>query len=394
MAAAVMPAVLNDRLAAVAAVVRRARFVRGLSYASIIIVGTGLLAVVLDSFYQFTRGGRGALFASWLAVSAVAVWRFVRRPLRSPVKYSELAAVVERHFPTLAERLSTLVNLNESADPSNGSRQLISYLANETAQRSKRLNFQRAVPAWRAVRTGLITSFLVLLVLSPILYVSGATEHIRRFLLPWYVPAIHVPYRIVVTSGSPVVKRGDSVTVAAYLERTKDTGEFPDTVLLVYREPGQSVEKKLPMAGDDKAAFSVTRPGITDGFDYAVEAGPLRSEWFHVIAADPVDLTEGSSVVVTAPEYARAVLPVKTLLGFGEFEGLVRSTVAVDLKFNRKAESASLEWKAASKPVGYIPVPLAVAADGLSASAKLPLREDGSLHLVLTGDHGIRTDFS
>jgi AraC-like DNA-binding protein len=165
-------------------------------------------------------------------------------------------------------------------------------------------------------------------------------------------------------------------------------------VLLVYREPGQSVEKKLPMAGDDKAAFSVTRPGITDGFDYAVEAGPLRSEWFHVIAADPVDLTEGSSVVVTAPEYARAVLPVKTLLGFGEFEGLVRSTVAVDLKFNRKAESASLEWKAASKPVGYIPVPLAVAADGLSASAKLPLREDGSLHLVLTGDHGIRTDFS
>lgn len=394
MPASVMPAGLNDRLSAVAAVVRRNRLIRGVGRTAVVAVLAGLSAVLLDASFEFTRPARGVLFAGWLTVCGWAAWRLLVRPLRRPVKDGELAAVVETYFPTLAERLSTLVTLNEHADPSNGSRQLIAYLARETAQRSKRLNFQRAVPRGRAVRTGLLSAAVVLLVLSPMLFVTGASERVRRILLPWYAPAVHVPFRIVVTSGHPVLKRGDSVTLSAYLERTREDGVLPDSATLLYRESGQSAEKKLPMPGDDKAVFSVVRPGVTEGFEYAIEVGPLRTDWYRVIAADPVDLAEGTAVVVTAPEYARAALPEKTLLGFGEFAGLERSTVTLDLRFNRRAETAALEWKPGGKPAGFRPIPLDVAADHLSAKAQFSIREDGTLRLVLSGEHGITTDYA
>src|SRR5262249_45689601 len=50
-------------------------------------------------------------------------------------------------------------------------------------------------------------------------------------------------------------------------------------------------------------------------------------------------------------------------------------------------------WKSTSPGASFLPVPLDVAAGGQAAAAKFPLREDGSLRLVLTGDHGLKSDF-
>ena len=38
--------------------------------------------------------------------------------------------------------------------------------------------------------------------------------------MPWFRPAVVVPFRVVVTSGDPVVRRGGPVTLTAYLEPT------------------------------------------------------------------------------------------------------------------------------------------------------------------------------
>src|SRR5437879_776274 len=141
MPAAPLPPVLDERLSHLPAEVRRLVVRRGCGWLPLVALGGTAVAVGLDAAFSLPAGVRGLLLIGWLAGTGLAAWRLVVRPWRGPVPAAELAARVERHFPGLSERLTTLVGLHERAGPGNGSRALMAVLAKEADQRTRRLNF-------------------------------------------------------------------------------------------------------------------------------------------------------------------------------------------------------------------------------------------------------------
>ena len=198
----------------------------------------------------------------------------------------------------------------------------MTVLAKETDQRTRRLEFSRVAPSRSSVGIAALAAVVALAALVPLALVPGSGERVRRFALPWYTPPADVSYRIVVSSGEPVVRRGEPVTLSAYLEPTRPGAVLPSTAALVVRGPGSKGEKTLTMTASEGAAFHLTLPGVADDFEYRVAAGPARSEWHKVIAADPVALTTGTTLTLHPPGYAEGVVGSQVREGFAEFDVL------------------------------------------------------------------------
>ena len=103
--------------------------------------------------------------------------------------------------------------------------------------------------------------------------------------------------RITVTSGDPVIRRNDAVTLSAYVEPADTT----DAVLAVRSSDGKI--QQHAMRGDSKGAFHHTIATSAD-LDYRIEVGPSASEWYAIIVVDPITLAAGSRVDVVPPAYA------------------------------------------------------------------------------------------
>ena len=122
MPAAPLPPVLDEKLSDLAAEVRRVLVVRGSGWLTLAALGGVAVAVGLDAAFDLPAWVRGVLLFGWLVGCGLLAWRLVVRPWRGGVSAAELAGRIERDFPGLSERLITLVDLNQHADPGNGSR--------------------------------------------------------------------------------------------------------------------------------------------------------------------------------------------------------------------------------------------------------------------------------
>ncbi|MBN9517542.1 hypothetical protein J0H58_03335, partial [bacterium] len=188
-----------------------------------------------------------------------------------------------------------------------------------------------------------------------------------------------------------VVRRGDPVTLSAYLEPAAPDAALPAVIDLVRRPgPGQP-EVRLRMAADPGTGAVVVAlpPALTD-FEYRVEAGAAASDWFAVRVADPVELAPGTAVEIAPPAYAAGAVPAQMIPGFPDLDAVAGSTAAVRLRFTRPTASAVLEWRPDAP--GGLPdtLPVALDPDGTGGTATVPLREPGGLRLVLTNEPGVR----
>src|SRR5262245_45035010 len=136
MPASHLPPSLDEKFDDLAARVRRLVVVRGVGW----LVGAGAVtaaaAMRLDGSFVLPAWVRSLLLVGWLALVAAIAYRAVLLPALRPLTAAELAALIERHFPGLGERLTTLVGLNGRPDPGNGSRSLIGALKREADQRT------------------------------------------------------------------------------------------------------------------------------------------------------------------------------------------------------------------------------------------------------------------
>jgi hypothetical protein len=393
MSAVKLPHAIEEKLGELSQKVRKLWFYRGVSWFALVFLGSALGLVLLDRNFDPPGYVRALLLVGWAAAQVVAFRRLVIRPMRNPIPVPLLAAAIEDQFPNLAERLTTLVELSENAGPGNGSQALIAVLAKDTAQRAKKLNFIKAAPTASVMRLGLASLVIAGVILAPLFLIPGAVESLRRYLMPWGGAKAETGFRVVVSSKDLVVKRNDAVTLTGFLERLSADAPLPELATLVYKE-AEGEPRKLPMTGDEQAAFTVTRPRVVEGFEYCIEADDVRSEWFTVTVVDAVELGEGTSFTVRPPKYAKGSIEDKPHQGLQEFEALQYSRVSFDLKFNRPARSANFEWKP-SNPNGQIAADQFFATlsdDRTSGTAEWMLIGDGTLKLILTGEHNVRTE--
>lgn len=381
MPAVPLPPVIDEKLTELAAEIRRLRVIRGISWTALVLFALPVAAIALDSSVAMPRLARIGAFVGWAALGTLAAWVFVWRRMTGDVPPAALAAAIEEKYPSLSERLQTLVELSENFEPGNGSKALVAVLARETEKRTQKLNFYRAAPTGVSFRAAAIA------------LAFGAVAVALIFFVRWYTPPVEAAYTVAVSSGDPVVKRGEPVTLTAYLKKTKPTAVLPDAAVVVYREPGTTAEKKLPMAGDDKAAFSVTRPKVDADFEYAVEVGGTRTEWHTVSAVDPIEVVAGTTTTATPPEYAATEGPQKRD-GLSEIDILQHGTVTYELKFNRPAVEGKVEWRAADAKADQPPdvIPLAFADGRQAATYTHSATSDGTLKFILTGEKGVKTE--
>ncbi|MDB5310991.1 MAG: hypothetical protein JWO38_5193 [Gemmataceae bacterium] len=391
MAVAPLPPALEDRLAALAARVRRLQLARGVCRVIASLLLSAVAIVLLDAACQLSVTCRCILQVGWLGLGGFLGWQLVVRPWQSEIPLEEIARQVEGRFPGLGERLLTVVGLREDADPANGSPQLIASLARDTEIRTRTMDFAQVAPVRPVAQLAVATGAVLVAVLIASATIPGTGVELRRVGMPWHRQAIVAPFEVVVASGDPVVRRGDPVTLTAYLRPTDPTATLPDAAVLVFRDDPGGPERKLPMTGDGTAAFHATRPTVVTDFEYHVEVGPAASEWHTVRVADPVDLTDQTAAEIAPPPYA-AGLATKSAAGLTDLDGLQFSTATIRLRFTRPAESAVLEWRpdgrAPSEVADVIPVDLV--PDRTGGAATFRMKANGVLRVVLVNEPGPR----
>ncbi|QDU23454.1 hypothetical protein [Urbifossiella limnaea] len=240
-------------------------------------------------------------------------------------------------------------------------------------------------PPGAARRTGVGLGLL----LAVGLFAAGV--ELARRSAGWFRPGAVAPFRVVVPTGDAVVRRGEPVTLSAYLDPTAADVPLPGVVELVTRAaPGEPETRRRMTPDAATGAAVVVLPAPAADFEYRVEAGPAASEWYAVRVADPVDLAPGTAVDLTPPAYAAATVKPRAQPGFADLDALAGSTAAVRLRFTRPAATAALEWKPDAPSALPETLPVALDADALGGSATFPVREPGVLRLVLANETGAR----
>lgn len=392
MPAIALPRMIEEKFEDLSRQVRRLWLVRGLSRVVIVAILAALAAILADCWFPFNTTARWIVSLAWLAIMALSIWQFVITSFRRKLTTTELAHAIETQFPSLSERLMTLVELRDAQERAHGSKPLMDVLIRETSHRTKRLDFDRAAPRGSTIRGGLVAGMLITIVVVSLAFISGAVAGAKRFLLPWHSAAVETPFAIRVSSGNVIVKRGEPVTLTGYLERRQPEVVLPAVAVLIARDRTTQAERKLPMTGDTQAAFHLTWPAIAEDFDYRIEAGTALSEWYSVAVTDPVELSEGSTVTVTPPAYAVPPFTTTVTQLLPAIDGIQHSRVELKLKFNRPAASVSLDLLANSAAtIDSEHIPVTLSEDRRSATAQFPLISLSTLRLILTAEQGLKT---
>jgi hypothetical protein len=374
--AAPIPA-LERPFAEIRSRLRLRRTVRGTVVAMLLIVSLAAAGCAMDVVFELPRLMRCMLFILWLYYSTLIVRRHILNPWRATLPEPEIAKTIEERYPAFSERLITL-----TSEPT-GSRHLIAQLGRESERRSRAIQSAVAAPGTSLVRDGLIAVILLIAVTTAIALLPGGAERTRRFVIPWYEPGRARDFQVVVTSGEPVVRRGDAVSLTAYLERLKANAVYPPTIDLLVREGDK--ETMIPMTGDDRGVYVFTKPNVRSEFQYRVRLRNESGDWLTVRVGDAVDLTDDSSMTIQPPPYANGA--ARTINGFGEFDALQYSTVHLCFALNRTAEAIALEFATPDGNSQTIPV----TANGLTASAAHLIKQSGMFKLTLTGEHGLKS---
>jgi hypothetical protein len=388
-----LPTLIRRKLESLERRVRLLRAAQGLCWVGLVLAISAFAVILADSYFTLSTSARVFLLACWLALGIFGIRRQLVRPLAEPLDAVALAGAVEAEFPRLDERLTTTAELSAATEPAHGSPSLIAEVIQEAEVRTARVNFRAAAPAGGTV-WGLLAAIAVLaMLLSPLTVVQGAGEKLRRFFTPWRA-APDVPYRVVVSSGNAGVKRGDPVTLAAYLVPTAEGAELPTQAQLAVRNDSGLIEH-LAMRTDQDNVFSLRRAAVEGSFDYRVEAGRGASEWFHITAVDTPSVAE-AHVRIVSPAYVGAAQPEQQTEGLIEMNALQFSKLIFELRFDRAPAAAWFEWAPSSTEGAKIAperrIPLQV-SEGLEATASMPALTSGTVQLVLEAELGVRNEY-
>ena len=120
---------------------------RGLSLFVLVLAATAGGALLADywSGQQLPAVLRQITLTTWLGLGVSILFGGLIVPLCRRLNPEALAAVIERKYPELAERLTTSVEVTHHHDEGNGSPTLLALLLRETEQQTSRLNFLPAV---------------------------------------------------------------------------------------------------------------------------------------------------------------------------------------------------------------------------------------------------------
>jgi len=381
-----LPQPILDKLQSMIRRVRRLLFIRGL-FATLAVALVCLLAIMAvdATITLFSTTSRWILSLAGLAVTLVAAWWFLVRPLSRRFTLTKMARILEIRHPELQERISTAVELLASEDPESirGSQELISAVVDsavdDVATVDPKTEFKPARSKKFMVATAICGGIIALLLA---IWPQQAWTLLTRALAPFLDIGNAYADTLVVDPGDMRVAKGEPVTIQVSvkhkrLKRAEIRRQMPDGT--------ESVERMALIAEepDGTKRFSLTFPAVEEGFDYRVRAGAALSRYFDITTVDPPTVTN-LAVKYDFPEYT-GLPDAGGVTETGEIRAVAHTRVTVTATLNKPAWSAKLvvnETPSAAEPV--------IAENQATWEFELTSGMRGSWHLDLADEEGFK----
>ena len=351
---------------------------RGLALVIIAAVTAVFFSFVVDRQLDMSLSQRVLIMTIVLAAVGYVAWRFVLRPLRVPMNSTELALVLEKHYPELNDRLiSTLEFSGADVAEVGASEALVRKVAEQANALADGLD-PRAPVESRETTKRLCVALGAMVILAVFSYVKADV------MVPWFMRNIlfrNVPYpqqtylKVTCAPGLKV-PRGGSLTVTV----TADPEHIvPREVVFHTRftSLAGTQRDRISQEGDSNE-FTRTFEDITEPFKFRITGNDDTTEWFAVRIVDPPQLV-GLNFTITYPEYMENRSTATVSAERGELALPAGSTIKLEGKANKDLRAGRL-WLE-DKNVGVV-----VVSDddprAIRGSVKLP-KKPGKSMLIL-----------
>ncbi len=338
-----LPQAILDKLQSMIRRVRRLLFIRGF-FATLAVALCCVLAIMaIDATITIFSGiVRWILSLTGLAITLVAGWWFLVRPLSRKITLTHIARILEIRHPELQERISTAVELMSSDDPNSikGSEELIEAVVDSAVVDVESVDPKTEFKPARANRfitaTGICVALIAILLA---IWPNQAWTLLTRAVAPFLDIGNAYAETMTIEPGDIRIAKGDPVTISMTIEakrlnRAEVRRRMPDGT--------ESVERMTLMGEDEdgKKRFSLTFPSVEESFEYRVRAGSAVSEFYEVEAVPPPSVDQ-LTIRYDYPEYT-GLDSTEAITETGEIRALANTSVTVTALLNKPIWTAKL----------------------------------------------------
>lgn len=251
------------------------------------------LATLYDSRWRYVLTNIALTAAALTCVGwLLVVWR-------TGLPWSRVAGDVDREFPELQERWTTMTRLEPAAvaDPKIVHPAMFRRVAAEAVRWEPHVDPEQIVSLSPVVRTMLgITAITLVLAVAVVLDARQTFVLLRRF---WSPGSLISATELVNVPGNTVVGRGEPLRLTAAL-----AGRPVDRATLFLQTPAEERKVALVAHGSSPVEFSHNVRSVDEPFAYRFRAGDGQTEWYQVAVADRPEIAE-LAMTVTPPAYTR-----------------------------------------------------------------------------------------
>src|SRR5262249_44720094 len=152
-------------------------------------------------------------------------------------------------------------------------------------------------------RAGIAAIALVAVLAPAAIWPQSYLARAKRLVMPWTPNVIN--YKVVTPRGDFAVARGQSVTLAGYIEATGSVDDLPNSPAIVITDAAGK-KTRLGMKSEQSQVFHCKINTVNEGFRYHLESGEAVGDEFEVRAVDPVQLVADSpAITIIPPAYAQ-----------------------------------------------------------------------------------------
>lgn len=251
------------------------------------------LATLYDSRWRYVLTNMSLVAAALTCLGwQLVVWR-------TGLPWARVAGDVDREFPELEERWTTMTRLEPAAvaDPNVVHPAMFRRVAAEAVRWEPHVDPQDIVTFSPIVRTMLgITAITLMLAVAVVLDARQTFVLLRRF---WSPGSLISATELVNVPGNTVVGRGEPLVLKASLD-----GRPVDRATLFLQTPAEERKIALVAHGSEPVEFSHNLRSVDAPFSYRFRAGDGQTEWFQVDVADRPEIA-ALTMTVTPPAYTR-----------------------------------------------------------------------------------------
>ncbi|HTG18062.1 MAG TPA: DUF4175 family protein, partial [Blastocatellia bacterium] len=346
---------------------------RGLLITLAVAAGSLLLAAFASGHVNQKRGLLLLLRVLPVALTLVAAWFFLIRPLRTRLANNVIARLIEEKCG-LADRLVTSVEYSEA--PRDASPAILSRLDKDTAERCSTISLDEVIDRRRGYAYGvgaalIAVGMIAALFLGPKPLAKGIAELYSN---PDAVSANAM--FISVNPGTARVPRGSDLQIKATL-----SGFNSELAQVFVRKQGADNWLAQPMEpAKNDGEFQHVIFNIQDSVTYYIEAKDIRSAEFALEVAD-LAFVKQIDLLLNFPAYTR--LPSKKIENGGEVAALKGTAVQVFAHLSGAVKSARIAINDGTK------VEMSGAGENLF-TGQFTVKQNGTYKIEITSEDGER----